>query len=444
MRPTLTQPSAPPPAATAHLRAAWERAEALCVKCGFCLPACPTYRETGVEASSPRGRLDLMYAAADGRLSLQDVEPQLSFCLGCQACETACPSGIRFHEMLEAGRRDAAARRTGGGAGAWLGRFALARLLTSPPRLRLLVWALAAYQRLGLQALVRATGLPRALAPRLARLEAALPPLGWPRRWRQALTREPVAAGGGADRPAAVELLAGCVMDAAFGEVHAATVRVLARNGIRTVVPAGQTCCGALHAHAGESALAQALARRNIAANEAAGEPLLIVNSAGCGAALKAYGALLGDDPAWAERAHRYAARVRDVCEFLADIPLAPPTHRLGLKVAYDDPCHLLHAQKIRDQPRRVLAQVPGLELVTLREADMCCGSAGSYSLTQPEMSARLLARKLDHIAASGAQVVATGNPGCLLQLRLGARQRGWALRVAHPVELLAEAYGAE
>jgi glycolate oxidase iron-sulfur subunit len=238
-----------------------------------------------------------------------------------------------------------------------------------------------------------------------------------------------------------VALLSGCVMDAAFGAVHTATAKVLHRNGFAVHVPVGQACCGALHHHAGELEGARALARRNVAAFEVLGDAPVLVNSAGCGALLKRYGALLADDPAWAARAARFATRVRDACEFLGNETLHPPTRAVPLKVAYDDPCHLLHAQKIREEPRRLLAQVPGLELVPLTEADACCGSAGSYSLLHPETSARILARKMEHLRASGAQAVATGNPGCLLQLALGAREAGLPLRVVHPLELLAQAY---
>jgi glycolate oxidase iron-sulfur subunit len=422
-----------PPTAAPRLRAAWSQAEALCIKCGFCLPACPTYRESGSEADSPRGRLDLMYAVAAGRLPLAAAERQVGLCLGCLGCETACPSGIRYHDMIDAARMDFAARIPRHGPRGWGRRLLLGSLTASPVLLRLAVAALALYQRSGLQAFLRATRVAW-LIPPLARLERLMPPLGWPVSWRGALSQPPRGDAGEA------VLLTGCVMDAAFGDVHRATVRVLARNGWRTAAPAGQGCCGALHLHAGEEHAAQALARRNIAAFESSGEAPILVNAAGCGALLKQYGRLLARDADWRERAARFSGRVRDVTEFLAGLKLAPPG-TLPLTVAYSDPCHLAHAQQVREPPRALLAAIPGLRLVPLREADLCCGSAGSYSLTEPAMSARLLARKMDHIAASGAQAVATGNPGCMLQLRLGAAARGLRLRVAHPVELLADAY---
>jgi len=425
-------------AAAPHLAAAFSQAESLCIKCGFCLPACPTYRETGIEAASPRGRLDLMYAAARGRVALAAIEPQLALCLGCQACETACPSGIRFHDMLEAGRNDVAALRRGGrGAlGRRVGRLLLDRLLLSPRLLRATVWGLWAYQRSGVQTLLRAARVLDGLAPPLGRLERRMPPLRRPLRWRRGLSKPAVQERGRA------ALLTGCIMDAAFGEVHAATAYVLRANGIVLAEAPGQACCGALHLHAGDAERARQLARRNIAAFEAAGDAPVVVNSAGCGAATKEYGRLLAADPAWATRARRFAARVRDVTEYLAGLPLAPPHIAVPCAVAYDDPCHLVHAQRIGDEPRELLGRIPGLRLVPLREAEMCCGSAGSYSAQQPEMSRRLLKRKLAHIGTSGADVVATGNPGCLLQLRLGVREQRLPLRVVHPIELLAESYG--
>lgn len=437
----------PPP----NLHRAWRGAESLCIKCGFCLPVCPTYLVTGSEAASPRGRLDLLYGAAEGRLALSVIGEELSRCLGCLACETACPSAIAFGEMLDAGRADSA-EAAGGGPG-WLGRFFLNRVLLSPGLRRLTAWKLHLYQRSGLQALVRASRLLNLLAPRLARLEANIPPIPAPLGWRGALggwpasgTAEPgesgpaggLAEGEGGRR---MLLFTGCVMDTLFGAVHAATVKVARSNGIEAVAPPGQGCCGALHLHAGERGRARELARAVIAAFEAAGGGPVVVNSAGCGAALKEYGRLLEEEPEWRERAERFSARVEDVSEYLAGLELSPPPLRVPLRVAYDDPCHLLHAQKIESEPRRLLAGIEGLELVELPGADSCCGGAGAYSLLQPELSRRVLERKMESIAGCGVQVVASGNPGCLLQLRLGAARAGIKLEVLHPVQLLARAY---
>jgi glycolate oxidase iron-sulfur subunit len=379
-----------------------------------------------------------MYAAAEGRISLDRIESALALCLGCQACETACPSGIRYHDMLEAERADVAAW-TRFRLGRRFGRWLLNAVLISPRRLRVLVWVLWAYQASGAQLLVRASHLLNLLAPPLSRRERRLPPLTRPQRWRNAESTQP---GPLPALQGSAVLLTGCVMDAAFGEVHRATLRVLAANAIEAVEVPSQACCGALHIHSGETESARDLARLNIAAFEAAGTQPVLVNSAGCGAMLKGYGLLLQGDPAWALRALAFSARVRDVCEYLAAIPLAEPRQAVPHTVVYDDPCHLAHAQGIRDQPRALLKRIPGLRLLPLREAELCCGSAGSYSIVEPEMSKRVLDRKMEHIAASGAEIVATGNPGCLLQLRLGAREHGLPIRIAHPIELLAESYG--
>ncbi len=416
---------------------AMEAAASHCIKCGFCLPACPTYRETGHEAASPRGRLDLMYAVAEGRLEIGDIRHELSFCLGCLACETACPSGIAYRRMLDAGREQEHQARVAAGSRPWWHRVALNRLLVSPHLLRWAAWLIYGYQRSGMRRLLGSRGLLRFL-PRLARLERRAPPLDAPRNWRREAA--PYLAAGAPDGDS-VALLSGCVMDAAFGAVHVASAKVLHANGCRVHIPEGQTCCGALHHHAGATEEAQALARRNIAAFEAVGDVPIVLNSAGCGALLKDYGHLLADDPDWADRATRVAGRVEDIAEFLARRGLRPPERRVAVRVAYDDPCHLQHAQRVAQAPRDLLAQVPGLELVPLAEADWCCGGAGTYTLAHPVTSDHLLARKLAHIRDSGAEVIATGNPGCLLQLRAGAHTHRVAVRIAHPVELLAEGY---
>lgn len=440
----LTDASRQPPN-HAHLHHAWSSADSRCIKCGFCLPVCPTYRLTGIEPASPRGRLDLMYAAARGELTVAEIEPALALCLGCLACETACPSGIRFRDMLEAERIDQAEARPR----STLKRFLLGTLLDRPTWLRAIVAALALYQKSGVQALLRATRLLWVMPP-LARMERRVPPAAWPMAWRSAARRWGLVASApeaneAESDPKVAGLLTGCVMDAAFGPAQLATAKVLAVHGWRPVAPPAQGCCGALAMHAGEDALAKKLARRNIAAFDAAlgerGERSIVVNSAGCGAAMKDYGAWLADDPAWRERAAAFSRRVVDVCEFLERIGLRPPERAVPLRVAYDDPCHLIHAQRIRDEPRMLLKRIPGLDWAELPEADWCCGGAGSYTLAQPEMSARVLERKMDHIAALGVDVVATGNPGCLLQIATGAAQRGLALRVLHPIELIAMAY---
>ncbi len=414
-----------------HLAAAWQASTSRCIKCGFCLPACPTYRETGLEPASPRGRLDLMYAAAQGHLDVRQIAGQISACLGCLACETACPSGIRYRDMLEAAQVDLAAQRPG----RWWRRLLLNQVLARPLALRTVAWTLAVYQRSGLQWLVARSRLLALVAPGLAERDARMPPLPLPRPWRGRSR----PGGDVAGHP--VVLFTGCVMDVLFGATHAATVAVLRANGYTPRVPVGQVCCGALHAHAGEWGDARELARRNIAHFESHAAGPLVVNSAGCGAFLKQYADLFADEPAWRQRAQTLAARVEDPSQTLSVRPLRPPMGEVRLRVAYDDPCHLIHAQGISEEPRALLAQIPGLEVVPLPEASWCCGSAGAYSLAQPELSAQVLARKMRHIRRSRLDAIVTGNPGCLLQLALGARERGLPLRVLHPMELLAMAY---
>lgn len=434
--------SAPPPAAARAPGVAFRELEydmlLRCVHCGFCLPTCPTYAETGLEPDSPRGRIYLIRALADGRIALTDsVAHHLSLCLACRACETACPAGVEYGHLIEAARAEVERLRPGSPLRRLVRRVTFDRLLADPRWLRLAAAGLRAYQRSGLQALVRRSGLLRLLPARLAAAEALLPPL--PPAAERGPLPEQVAARG--PRVARVGFLHGCVQDVVFRGHNLATLRVLARNGIEVVTPAAQRCCGALCAHAGDPERARALARSNLAAF---GDPTLeaiVVNVAGCGAHLQNYGHLLRDDPVWGARAGAFSRRVIDVTAFLARRPLAGPLGPLPLRVTYHDPCHLAHGQRVQAEPRALLRAIPGLELTELPEAAMCCGSAGSYNLTQPEMARQLAERKLDHVAATGAPVVVTANPGCILQLAAGARARGLELRVAHVVELLDEAY---
>jgi glycolate oxidase iron-sulfur subunit len=400
-----------------------------CVHCGLCLQSCPTYRVTGRETSSPRGRVYLLRGVAEGRLAWSDAVAEESFlCLDCRACETACPSGVRFGSLIEMARAevvDAGLRR---GPAALLERLALRHLVPHPRRLRLAVSALALAQRLGLDRLA-SRWLPEALA-HAPRLLPRVPP----RAARQPLP-ELVPAEG--ERRGRVGFFAGCVMAELFGDVNRATVRVLARNGFDVVTPRAQGCCGALHAHAGDRESARQLAARNARVFEAADLDTVVVNSAGCGAAMREAGSWLPEGGA------AYAARVRDVAEFLDAAGLRPPPGRVEAAVCYDDPCHLVHGQGVADAPRRLLAAIPGLRLQPHDDPTACCGAAGTYNLTHPSMSRAVLARKLDALAAAAPDVIASGNPGCLMQLRAGAAERGLAARVLHPIELLDEAYRA-
>jgi glycolate oxidase iron-sulfur subunit len=414
-----------------------ETADAACIKCGFCLPTCPTYRETGLESASPRGRIHLMKLVARGRLQPADIDEQLDLCLGCRACETACPAGVKFGRLLEAGREQTQREKRLTWWQRGQQRLLYAGLLPHLKRLDLLVDLLWLYQTSGVRWLVRKTQLLRRLSATLADVERLLPDLP-PPMVRQRL-RELTPAAGQEQRR--VGFLAGCVMRSVFARTNAATVRVLTHNGCRVIMPRDARCCGALHAHHGDLAAARRMAQHNIRVFERHDLEALVVNSAGCGAMLKEYGQLLQNDGLYAERAEAFSRKVKDISEFLAGLGLNPKIAQLRLRVAYDEPCHLLHGQGISHEPRRLLQQIPGVVLVPFKEADWCCGSAGTYNLTQPDMSLRLLDRKMQHIAAVDPDVIATGNPGCLLQLGWGVRRAGLRAEVLHPIDLLDRAY---
>jgi len=379
-----------------------------------------------------------MRAVVDGDLAASEIATQLDFCLGCRACETACPAGVEFGKLLEAGRAEARVGRTGSRLGAWVQRLCLQALLPIPALVQQLASILHVYQVSGLQQLWRASKVLRRLAPTLATMEMLLPRVP-ARAERRPVPVETAPVGAGQGR---VAMLTGCIMPALLPEVNHATAQVLAANGYRVYAPPAQRCCGALQAHAGEIETARQLARYNIAVFEATDAEWVVVNSAGCGALMKEYGHLLRDDPAFAARAKAFSQRVCDVSERLMAVPLRPPLHPVPLRVAYDDPCHLLHGQKVHEQPRHLLQQIPALTLLEVSESDWCCGSAGIYNLLHPETAQALLDRKMRHLAAVEPQLIVTGNPGCILQLRQGVAQYGLAAEVLHPVEVLARAYG--
>jgi len=410
-----------------------------CVHCGLCLASCPTFAELGTEMDSPRGRIFLIKALAEGRIGLSDATVRhLSLCLDCRACETACPAGVPYGRLIEAAKAEIERQRPGGllrRAFRWL-HFGV--LLGRPWALRLFAAKLRLYQASGLQALVRRSGLARLLPGTLPAWEALLP------RIPGAASRAPLPALIPAEgaRRGRVALLGGCIQAVVFGAQNRATGRILAKNGYDVVVPAEQGCCGALNAHGGDHARALELARRTIDVFERAGAEAIVVNTSGCGAHMKGYGALLAGDPRYAERAGRLAASVKDVSEFLAREPLRGPLAPVPLIATYHDPCHVVHGQKIKNEPRALLAQIPGLTVMDLPESDWCCGSAGLYNLTQPEMATRLLHRKVNNILATGVQTVVTANPGCILQIEAGLRAHGTTVQVLHIVEVLDRAYG--
>ncbi|GAB4424276.1 MAG: heterodisulfide reductase-related iron-sulfur binding cluster [Anaerolineae bacterium] len=406
-----------------------------CIHCGLCLEACPTYAVFGTEMDAPRGRIALMRAAAEGRIAPAAYNgafaTHLNRCLACRACETACPSGVQYGSLIETARNVIEQQRTPGAGERLLRWLGLRQLMPHRGRLRLLARLLKLVQASGLQGLVRrANALPKTLAA----MDDILPPLQ-------------IEFGGSAPAPAIgpqrgrVAFFTGCVQDAFLSPVNAATVRVLQRNGFEVHFVPAQTCCGAAHAHSGEPELARELARRNIDAFLAGQFDAVLNNAGGCGLMLKEYPHLLADDPAYAGRARQFAAAVQDITQFLADNLHTPPQKSLNLRVTYADSCHLRHGQKVVQPPRHLLRQIPGLALVELKQPDRCCGSAGVYNIAQPDTAALILDDKMADIAATGAQVVATSNTGCHMQLIAGVRRAGLNARVLHVVQLLDEAY---
>ncbi len=409
-----------------------------CIHCGFCLPTCPTYVATGHELESPRGRLHLIDAVRDGRIDATDrVLGHLDLCLQCRACETACPSAVPYGRIMEDARASIMANAPERQPRSWrLRSLALRHVVANPAVLQLALIPARIYSRSGLQRLVRrrlASKLPDALA----RLESLAPELN----------RAPFRRRGNIARPrgatARVALLGGCVHGEFYPQTHVATIRSLAAVGAEVVAPPEQGCCGALHSHAGDVEAARELARTNIAAFEAAEVDAIIVNAAGCGAAMKEYDHLLRDDPLWAERAAQFAGKVRDVTEFVADrletSDLASKLGALDVDVTLQDSCHLAHAQGVRDAPRAILEAIPGLRLQEMQTPDRCCGSAGIYSAVQSEMAATVLEAKMADIEGTGANIICTANPGCTMQIQAGVRRTDLDAEVQHVIELLDE-----
>lgn len=438
-----------------------------CIHCGFCLPTCPTYAVLGVEMDSPRGRIYQMQAVAEGRLDISDdfIE-HMNCCVGCRACETACPSGVQFGKLIEAAREqiqladkqpeartqtvpaseqeEERPNAQGSVAGKLLHRFFFDYMLPSRPITTLVFSGLKIYQRSGLQKLARSTGLidvanglPTPFQGKL-KLPEQLMNSASGDLFPDLLPEITYSIGVKRYR---VGFVSGCIMDQVFRDINEASIRVLAANGCEVITPPQQNCCGALHVHGGEAARGRELARRNIDTFEQYNCDFIIINSAGCGSTLKEYDHMLRDDPAYAERAKTFSHKVKDISEFLAGLTLNPQMGEISRTVAYHDACHLAHGQKIRQQPRQLLKSIPGLRLTELKEADWCCGSAGIYNIVNQEMGNELLERKMNNVAATDAEIIATGNPGCMMQIDMGVRQRGLAMKVVHPIQLLDEAY---
>ncbi len=417
-------------------RPTWEL-YSVCIHCGLCLNHCPTYRVLGLEQDSPRGRIYQVLQVDAGRLAIGDsFVTHIDRCLDCRACETACPSGVEYGRIVERARAEIEQNYKRPLLTRVLRRFFFRRLLRDYGMLERASRLMRFYQRSGLETLVRASGVLKLLG--LAEVAALAPRISEKPFFREFGTEFPAVG----KRRAHVAFLAGCVASVAFAELNRATVRVLQQNGVEVFVPAAQVCCGALHAHAGFREEARELARTNIEVF-LNGFDAIVTNAAGCGATMKEYDDLLEADPDYVERARQFAGRVKDVTEFLADLGLQEPPRKLARRVTYQDPCHLAHGQRVRSAPRELMAAI-GVELEEMPHSDHCCGSAGIYNVAQNQLAMQILDAKMEDVATISADVIATANPGCMLQLRAGVARRGLKMEVKHVVELLAEAYGIE
>jgi glycolate oxidase iron-sulfur subunit len=414
-----------------------------CVHCGFCLPACPTYQLWAEEMDSPRGRIYLVNQILDGAELTPAAAEHFDRCLGCMACMTACPSGVQYDQLIEAARvwTEEARPAPGDGSGTRRDRAARAAvfaLFPYPRRLRAMTWPLRAAQRTGLDRRLARSSLPGRVSPVLgAALRLGASGAGRLAPPASVMTRLPERVAARGPRRAVAGMLTGCVQSVFFPQVNAATARVLALEGCDVIIPRGQGCCGALSLHSGREGEAAAFARRTIETFERAGVDTIVVNSAGCGSAMKEYERLLSGDPDWAGRAAALSARVRDLSEFLAELGPAAPRHPLPVTAAYHDACHLGHAQRITRQPRELLRAIPSLRLVELPDGGTCCGSAGVYNLLQPEAAGELGARKAQAVLDAGAPLLISANPGCSLQIASALADRGQRITVAHTAEIL-------
>ena len=408
-----------------------------CVHCGFCLQACPTYLETGLETESPRGRIALMKAVNEGRVGVTpEVVKHWDLCIQCRACEVACPSGVPYGRLIGATMAQVQRKRELGTIGSIAADVSLKRLVPHQSRLEMVAGVTRMYQRSGLQSLVRGSGLLKRIAPTLGHLEESLPAIS-ATRFRAA--GQVIRAKG--EVRGRVALLSGCIMPLVNGPEMNAVVRILSRNGVEVVVPKNQGCCGAINSHVGDLDMTRELARRNIDAFLADQVDAIVVASAGCGVRMKEYDHLLADDSEYRDRAIQVSAMVKDIHEYLVELPFEPPSGDLNLRVTYQDPCHLANAQRIIAAPRQILRSIPGLELVELSNASVCCGAGGTYTITEREFSLRVLDSKMKAVKTTEADIVATANPGCLLQLKLGAKREGLDVQVKYVTDLLDESY---
>ncbi len=410
-----------------------------CIHCGMCLPVCPTYALTLKEQSSPRGRIRLIRSVREEKLDLTpEFVHEMNFCLDCQACETACPAGVRYGSLVEDARRLVFEKRKDPLRTRMAKWIVLRGILSSRRRTNAAARLLGLYERSGLKETLERKGFLERISAPLARKHRMLPQVG--ETFFDENAGDVFSPPG--PRRGRVALLSGCVMNVVFPRIHTDTLNVLLRNGFEVVIPPRQSCCGSLHSHNGDLREARRLARRNVDALDSGSFDALIVDSAGCAAFLKEYGGVLSDDPRYAERARALSSKTKEITEFLDEAGYDKPGWPVRKRITYHDACHLVHTQKISRQPRDIIRSIPGAEIVELPESTWCCGSAGVYNLTQFDDSMKLLERKMSHIASTNADIVLTANPGCHLQLAFGIREKGLSMEVMHPVSLLALAYG--
>ena len=411
-----------------------------CVHCGFCLQACPTYLETGLETESPRGRIALMKAVNEGRIGMtESVVRHWDLCIQCRACEVACPSGVPYGSLIEATMAQVERKREVGLIPRLAAGLALNHVIPNQRFLEVTVGLARIYQKSGVQRLLRKSGLLRLMSGSLADMESSMPPVSDRFFKAQGQVSSPQSTAR-----SRVALLSGCVMPLFSGPEMEAVVRVLNRNGCEVVVPEGQACCGAIHSHVGDLETTRSMARQNIDVFESAGVDAVVIASAGCGSRMKEYDHLLKDDHEYAGKAKEFVKTVKDVHEFLVELPFEPPAAELDYRVTYQDSCHLGNAQRITSAPRQILNAIPGVEFVELPGAGRCCGAGGTYTITEREFSLRVLNSKMDDFETTGADVLATANPGCLLQLQYGVEDRGLSADVKYVTDLLDEAYRME
>ncbi len=410
-----------------------------CIHCGLCFPHCPTYALTFREKSSPRGRIRLMKSVAEGELGItQGFIDEMYFCLDCQACETACPAGVKYGALVEASRAQIEQQRLL----SWRERFwrglILNWLFLAPARLKFVARVLRLYQKSRIDHLLRGSRLLEFIAPKMAKVQAVSPKIS--EKFSDEFLPEVLSP---TKRKYRVGFTTGCLMNVMYSDINDDTVKVLLQNRCEVVVPRGQPCCGSLHAHNGLRETARALARRMVESFESYRLDAIVMNSAGCGAFMKEYGHLLAEDEDYALRAARIADKVKDLSEFLVSIDFVPPRRQVQKRVTYHEACHLVHTQKISQQPKQILESIPGVELVELNEATWCCGSAGIYNIVRYEESMKLLQRKIENLKNTGADAVIMGNPGCLAQINYGVKRENLNMEVLHLASILRQAYDA-